>query len=29
MQHKIKYYYLCDYASPENMTFGEGELSDE
>ena len=29
MQHKIKYYYLCDYASPENMIFGEGELSDE
>ena len=29
MQHKIKYYYLCDYASPENMTFGEGKLSDE
>lgn len=28
MQHKIKYYYLCDYASPEDMIFGEGELSD-
>lgn len=29
MQHKIKYYYLCDYTSLEDMIFGEGELSDE
>lgn len=29
MQHKIKYYYLCDYVSSKYMIFGEGELSDE
>lgn len=29
MQHKIKYYYLCDYTSLKDMIFEEGELSDE